>query len=218
MRDIWRAFRASIVGILVSAALLTGWLALPQSVAACSCFSGDLAALAKVPGILIFSGTVQGTDASNLEVVVDRWFHGDRSEPLVHLDPWGFGNHGESCQIAPPPPGSRWLFAAGFQPATGLVSVNLCTLRGDLSTAEGRALLAAAVRMFPNAATPSPPATDALAESSPAMPSSTPPALTAVPLPDPGGIAPIVSLVALAAAATGFGLLLLAMRRRRGAG
>jgi hypothetical protein len=217
MRDTWRAIRASVVGLVIAAALLTSWLALPQSVAACSCASGDLAAWAKFPGILIFSGTVRATDASNLEVAVDRWFHGDGIEPLVRLDPAGFGSHGESCQIAPPPPGSRWLFAVGRQPGTGLVSLNLCSVRGDLSTAEGRALLAAAVRMFPNAAVPSPPATDELAASSPATPSSTAPALAAAPPPDPDRIPQIATLVALAVAATGLGLLLLATRRRPGA-
>jgi hypothetical protein len=156
----WRAIRTSIVGIAVSAALLTSWLALPQSVAACSCFSGDLAAWAKLPDSVIFSGTVRAVDAVHLDVAVDRWFHGAGVEAVVHLDPASFGSHGESCQTAPPPPG-RWLFGAGRMPGQDLVDVGLCSLRIDLSTQEGRAQFATALKLFPNAVVPpTPMATD----------------------------------------------------------
>jgi hypothetical protein len=217
MRDIRRAIRASIAAILVSASLLTSWLALPQSAAACSCFSGDLKQWAAVPDSVIFSGTVHPADALNLDVVVDRWFHGARAARIVHLDPAGFGPHGESCQAAPPPPGSRWLFATGRTPGRDLVQLGLCSLRVDLSTVDGRAVLAAAEKRFPAVTLP-PIATDfSIVDPLPARPAPTTAALTDVPPSDSGGIVPIVSLVALVSAAAALGALLLVTRRRRGA-
>jgi hypothetical protein len=215
MRGTWRAIRTSIVGIAVSAALVTSWLALPQTVAACSCFSGDLAAWSKLPDSVIFSGTVRAVDAVDLDVAVDRWFHGDGIEAVVHLDPAGFGSHGESCQAAPPPPGTRWLFGAGRTPGQDLVSIGLCSLRIDLSTQDGQAEFATALKLFPNAvAPPTPLTTDGdIADPRPVTPT---PALTDVPASDSGTTVPSVSLVVLVAAAAALGALHLATRRRRG--
>ena len=159
MRDTWRTLRTSIVGIVISAGLLTSWLALPQTASACSCFSGNFADWAKLPDIVIFSGTVQPVGPVDLDVAVDHWFKGERAARIVHLDPEGFGPHGESCQAGPPPPGTRWLFGGGWRPGTDFMQISLCSLRVDLSTMDGRAVLAAALKRFPDVTLP-PIATD----------------------------------------------------------
>ncbi len=218
MRGTWATIRTSIVGIAVSAGLLTSWLALPQTVSACSCFSGDLAAWARLPDVVIFSGTVHASGPIGLDVAVDRWFHGDGIEAVVHLDPAGFGSHGESCQAAPPPPGTRWLFGAGRTPGQDLVDIGLCSLRIDLSTQNGRAQFATALKLFPNAvAPPTPLTTDGdIADPPPVTTAPVTPALTDVPASDSGATVPTVSLVVLVAATAALGAMLIAARRRRG--
>lgn len=217
MRDAWRTLRTSIASIVISAGLLTSWLALPQTVAACSCYSGDLAGWARSPDVVIFSGTVQVNDPQHPEVAVDRWFHGPGMAPVVRLDPADFGTHGESCQVAPPPPGSRWLFAAGRRPGTDLVSISLCSVRGDLATDVGRALLAEAVKTFPNAVAP-PPAT---VEPSPpvpvAVPSSAPPAApdSSEPWATIGGVAPFLAVGVSGLVVAGLVVAAVAVARRR---
>lgn len=211
MGDIWRTFRVSVAAILVSAGLLTSWLALPQSVAACSCFTGDLAAWARLPDIVIFSGTVQPSGPVGLDVVVDRWFVGDGARRVVPLDPDGFGPHGESCQAGPPPPGTRWLFGAGWRPGTDLMRIDLCSLRADLSTVDGRAVLAAAVKRFPDATTP-PVATDDPRAGSPV---ATPGVVTVTqPLYSLGDIVPILGAGALILMVAGILAIAVAVARR----
>ena len=221
MGDIWRTFRVSVAAILVSAGLLTGWLALPRSVVACSCATNSLTDFARFPGVAVFTGTVGVRDAVGVPVVVDTWFIGPDIAPVVRLDPAYFGIHGESCQIAPPPPGTRWLFAGGRAAGTGLVQISLCSPHGDLSTLEGKALLAEAVKAFPNAQVPPTP-TD-VPTSAPAAPEVSAPAARSAPSPvivtAPlssvfGGIPPILAVGLLVLVAVGLVLLVVAVGRR----
>jgi hypothetical protein len=202
MRDIWRAIRASVVGILVSAALLTGWLALPQSAAACSCATNLLAEFAKFPDVAIFSGTVGVADQVGLPVVVDTWFQGSDIAPVVHLDPSDLGGQSSSCGVPVPPPGSRYLFAGGRAVRGGLIGLNLCTPHGDVSTPEGQALLAEAQQAFPNALVLPPPVPTA------PTPTATDPLATI------GGVAPFLALGTIGVVAVGLVLLVVLVGRR----
>ncbi|HEX7471714.1 MAG TPA: hypothetical protein VF323_01425 [Candidatus Limnocylindrales bacterium] len=197
MRDIWRATRASVVGFLVSGALLTGWLALPQSVAACSCATDSLVEFAKFPDVVVFSGTVGAADPAGIQVAVDTWFHGSGIAPIVHLDPRDLGSQSSSCGVPVPPPGSRYLFAGGRTPPAGLIELNLCTPHGDVSTPGGQALMAEALKAFPGAQVlpkPAPIATDALSTM--------------------GGVAPYLALGTIGVVGVGLVLLVVVVGRR----
>ena len=110
MRNTFRAIRASVAAVLVSAGLLTSWLALPQSVAACSCATGSIVEFAKFEGSVVFSGLVGPRDPIGLQVAVDRWFAGPGVTPLVHIDPAYLDRDSAGCGVPAPPAGTRWLF------------------------------------------------------------------------------------------------------------
>lgn len=161
------ATRPANILIAVAAFIAMGLVGLvPGQAFACSCAGPQpMPAYAGDPRILIFSGTIAPGDGPGVTVLVERWFQGG-TNPEVELDPREFGIHGESCQIARPPAGSRWIFVAWVVTVGNLPSVGLCSPHALLDTPEGQAMLADATATFGG----SPPA------------ASTPPAVSVGPL------------------------------------
>lgn len=167
MDIVWRRIRSSVAAILVSAGLLTSWLALPQTASACSCATSSLVDFAKFPGAAVFVGTVDKVDPVGLPVVVDTWFRGPGAAPIVHLDASDIGSQNSSCGIPVIPPGTRYIFASAPAVPGGLMGLGLCTPYGDVSEPGGRALLAEAERAFPNPQVVPRPAPTAVAKADP---------------------------------------------------
>ena len=167
MDGAWRTIRASVAAILISAGLISSWLALPRTVAACSCATSSLAEFAKFPGASVFVGTVGKVDPVGLPVAVDTWFRGPGAAPIVHLDASDLGSQSSSCGIPVPPPGARYIFASTPAGPGGLLGLGLCNPYGDVSGPDGQALLAEAERAFPNPQVVPRPASTAAAPTDP---------------------------------------------------
>jgi hypothetical protein len=216
VRNTPRAIRASVAAVLVSAGLLTSWLALPQSAAACSCLTGSIVEFAKLDDTVVFSGLVGPKDPIGLQVAVDRWFAGRGVVALVHLDPAYLDRDSAGCGVPAPPAGTRWLFGGSRQPGSDLISVSACSPHGDLSTPEGQRLLADAAAAF--AVIPIPRATDGAPTpplalpASPAVPSAP---VTNEPLATVAGVVPFLAIGVSAVLGAGLVVLVVAFARRR---
>ncbi len=208
MRNTFRAIRASVAAIVVSAGLLTSWLALPQSVAACSCATGSIVEFAKFEGAVVFSGLVGPRDPIGLQVAVDRWFAGPRVAALVHLDPAYLDRDSAGCGVPAPPAGSRWLFGGSRQPGSDLISISLCSPQGDLATPEGQTLLADAAKAFGGVPVAPPPAAP-VTSAGPSGP------VPSEPLATVAGVVPFLAIGVSAVLVAGVVVLVVAFARRR---
>jgi hypothetical protein len=213
VRTSFRAIRASVAGILISAGLLTSWLALPQSVVACSCATGSIVEFAKFEGSVVFSGLVGPRDPIGLQVAVDRWFAGPGVAPLVHLDPTYLDRDSGGCGVPAPPAGTRWLFGGSLLPGSDLISVSLCSPQGNLATPEGQALLADAVAAFAGA--PVPPPANPGPTSAPAAPAAPSAPVPSEPLATIGSVAPFLAIGVSAVLVAGLVALVVVVARGR---
>ena len=139
-------------------------MTLPRPVAACSCVGFTTWKEAVTPETAVFSGTAGQRQARGVPVRVERWFQGMGAAPNVWLTAGSFnGNPGvsSSCGINAPLAGSTWLWVA-YPAENGDWGTGLCSPAGDLSTAEGAAMLKEALAAFaggaiiPQEATPEP--------------------------------------------------------------
>lgn len=215
------ATRPANILIAVAAFIALGLVGLvPGQAFACSCAGPQpMPAYAGDPRILIFSGTIAPGDGPGVTVLVERWFQGG-TNPEVELDPREFGIHGESCQIARPPAGSRWIFVAWVATVGDLPSVGLCSPHALLDTPEGQAMLADATATFggsPPAASAAP--TGSVSPVSPAGPTA-PASAAPSPVTDALGavasVAPALAGIAVAGLVLFGSLILLARRRPTG--
>jgi hypothetical protein len=213
VRKTWLAIRASVAAIIISAGLLTSWLALPRTVAACSCATSSLVEFAKYEGSVVFSGLVGPRDPIGLQVAVDRWFAGRGIAPLVHLDPAYLDRDSAGCGVPAPPAGSRWLFGGSRQPGSDLISISLCSPQGDLATPEGQTLLADAVSAFPGVPVPRP--TDPGPTAAPAAPSGPTAPVGNEPLATIGSVVPFLAVGVSALLVAGLVFLVVTLARRR---
>jgi hypothetical protein len=144
------------VAILASVTILLGS---PRPAFACSCAGFESLKDYATPENAIFAGTAGGQTPRGVPVTVDRWLWGQAAAPVVWLASSSFGDE-MSCGSQPPPAGSSWLWVGWLPGNKGDIGTGLCSPAWDLSTEEGKATLAQAVKLFggvaPPQATPEP--------------------------------------------------------------
>jgi hypothetical protein len=144
---------------LATFASVTILLGSPRPVAACSCVAFENLKQYATPENAIFTGTAGQGAPRGVPVTVGRWLWGRAAAPVVWLAASSFGD-GASCGSQPPPAGSSWLWVGWLPDNKGDIGTGLCSPAWDLSTDEGKATLAQAVKLFggvpPPQATPEP--------------------------------------------------------------
>ena len=120
----------------------------PAVVMACTCIGQDMQGAAANPEQVVFTGVAQPPEAEGVPVVLTRWFKGQPPDPVVTLDARGFVDpNGGSCGTNAPLSGTEWIFASARN-ELGRYGVSACGIHAELTTQEGRALLADAVRVL----------------------------------------------------------------------
>jgi len=152
-----RTRRRAAAGFLATLAASALLALLPGSAVACSCMMpASMAESAKDPNSVIFSGTIQPSGRPAVDVAVDRWFKAGGG-PIATLAADGFSDQGggAGCEVSYPAVGSSWIFVAYLLPETGTQPhTSLCSPQANLDTPEGQAMLAEAIAVFGEAASP----------------------------------------------------------------
>lgn len=134
-----------LASLLMAFALLaTVRMAVPPSVAACSCMGPQpMAAYAEDPSVVIFTGVPAPMEPAGQPAVVTRWFKGGGIlEPRVVFDASGFGEDGgASCMIPPLPVGSEYIFVAYRTEGEDTLGLGLCSPHAPLADDVGVGML-----------------------------------------------------------------------------
>lgn len=163
--------RLVLAALTLNATLLAAAFAAPSATFACVC-------VAPAAGQPIFDGSEQAvlvgrvgrTDPTGKqEFAVDRWFKGGAAGSVklhtgTEIHPGGITSS-SSCGINVPE-GAHIILAAA--PGAGFLSAGACSPWADLATAEGQAMLAAAVNTFGVGLVPGEPPPEA-ADNAPAI-------------------------------------------------
>ncbi len=142
-----------LAGLLALLVILVGASAArPATCIACYCLPPEsLRAAVADPRTTLFSGAVGGTTGAFTTFFVDRWFVGTGMAPAVRLRP-GTVHLANGTSVMNTcgvdfAPGSRVILAA-WRDDEGVLVPSICSPYGDLSKADGQALLAEAIRTF----------------------------------------------------------------------
>ena len=148
--------RSCLLLVVASLAAFGSLLAVPRPVAACSCAMSESLKEHATAEQAIFTGTAGQQQERGVPVEVERWLWGQNAAPVVWLMAGSFnGNAGvsNSCGVEAPPPGSSWLWVA-YRGENGDLSTGMCAPSADLTTPEGRAMLAEALAIFEEISVP----------------------------------------------------------------
>ena len=201
--------RPFLFAILVIATFVT--LALPRSVAACSCVPPDaiLEGAIDDPGSAIFTAVIGPSMGSETSATVTRWFKGGIPLPIVifEIAP----GDGASCGTGAPPAGGEYLFAMPLEGNRG--GLSLCSLMADVQTPDGQAWLTRVMELGPGAV---PSTTDPPSSGAPsARPGAVDPTPVGLAVSVLGAVAPIGVALAFGLGLIG-GVILILRRRERG--
>ncbi|HET7702745.1 MAG TPA: hypothetical protein VFK35_05050 [Candidatus Limnocylindrales bacterium] len=210
-RPVPRPILLALVALIGASGIL---LASARPVAACSCAEFQTMKDFATADNAVFTGTAGVREQRGVPVTVDQWFWGRGAAPVVWLAAASFGD-GSSCGTDPPPPGSAWIWVTWLPPDGGDPMTGLCSPSGELTTPEGRKMLAEATEVFSGLAQPATPTpTEAPPVAAPTTPVETAP-------PDPAAVARDQATMTIALALGGVvivlfgGLVLLARRPGR---
>ena len=134
-----------LASLLMAFALVaTVRMAIPPSVAACSCMGPQpMIAYAEDPSVVIFTGVPAPMETAGQPAVVTRWFKGGGIlEPRVVFDASGFGEDGgASCMIPPLPVGGEYIFVAYRTEGQDTLGLGLCSPHAPVADAAGAEML-----------------------------------------------------------------------------
>lgn len=134
--------------LLVALSLIViAHLWIPRPTAACSCVApiDSLEMVAQDPGASIFTATTGPTVGDQMQVLVTRWFAGQRISGIAAVEL--FLGDGSMCGMAPLPAGHHYLFMT-YPSESARHALSLCSVQGDLATPDGQALLARAIELY----------------------------------------------------------------------
>lgn len=141
-----------LASLLMAFALVaTVRMAIPPSVAACSCMGPQpMIAYAEDPSIAIFTGVPAPMEPAGQPAVVTRWFKGGGIlEPRVVFDPSGFGEDGgASCMIPPLPVGGEYIFVAYRIEGQETLGLGLCSPHAPVADDAGAEMLKEAMAAY----------------------------------------------------------------------
>lgn len=137
--------RPIVAAAFLFSILMTASLAVPRISMACSCMQPQpIATYAEDPATVVMQGTVRniGPDQQGT-FQVERWYQGEvPSGPIVPVR----GGNGADCGLFMT--AGQQLLVVAYRGEDGILQPSICAPSGDLSTPEGRALVAEAVAAF----------------------------------------------------------------------
>ena len=134
--------------------LSLGALAMPASVAACSCVGPEdiIDNAGREPGSAVFTARPGARIGDDIPVVVTRWLAGAAPAGAVVLK----GTPpGDMCGATSPPPGAEYLFVT-YQNEVARFNINGCSVQADVASPDGQVLLARAIGRFGPGVAPDP--------------------------------------------------------------